>query len=127
MTAPRDAAVEPLGYKPPVHRVKPLVLMLVLAAAPVSAQQAEDGTSLMERGAQMFLDGLMRQVEPALRQMEPALQDFLSRMGPALVDLLSRVDDLSRYAPPEMLPNGDIILRRKPDPAPPLKPGEIDL
>ena len=46
-------------------------------------------------------------------EMEPALRDFAERMGPALADLLEKIDDLSAYHPPEMLPNGDIILRRK--------------
>ena len=115
--------------------MKHLALILLLTAAPAHAQEADSGPSLMERGAQMFLDGLLREVDPALRelqgalrQMEPALQEFMLRIGPALSDLLSRVDDLSRYEAPEMLPNGDIILRRKPDAAPvPLRPGEIEL
>ena len=34
-------------------------------------------------------------------------------MGPAMVELLGKIDDLSAYHPPEMLPNGDIIIRRK--------------
>jgi hypothetical protein len=45
--------------------------------------------------------------------MEPALRDFAERMGPALADILDKMGDLSAYHPPEMLPNGDIILRRK--------------
>ncbi len=128
-----------------------LILSLLAApiAAPVSAQEPEQGLSLIERGAQLFFEGLMREVEPALkdlegamREMEPALKDFVDRMGPALTDLLGRVDDLANYEAPEMLPNGDIILRRKPaapspgpapgpapDPSPaqPLAPGEIEL
>jgi hypothetical protein len=34
-------------------------------------------------------------------------------MGPALRDLMDQVGDLSAYHAPEVLPNGDIIIRRK--------------
>lgn len=121
--------------------MKHLVLILLLLAAPVQGQPAEPeqpaapdrGLSLMERGAQMFFEGLMREVEPtlrdlegAMREMEPALKDFVDKMGPALTTLLGRVDDLANYEPPEMLPNGDIILRRKPPvpPAPEKRPDQ---
>jgi hypothetical protein len=122
--------------------MKHLFLILLLLAAPVHGQPAEpeqpaepdSGLSLMERGAQMFFEGLMREVEPTLRdlegvmrEMEPALKDFVDKMGPALTTLLGKVDDLANYDPPEMLPNGDIILRRKPavPPAPDQRPDQF--
>jgi len=93
---------------------------LLVGAPPAVAQEKEDGRSLMEEGAQLFWDGLRRELGPALESlrdraddMEPALRDFADRMGPALADLMEKIDDLSAYHPPEMLPNGDIILRRK--------------
>ncbi len=74
----------------------------------------------MERGAQLFLEGILKEVEPAMKdlqalaeEMEPALKDFVDSMGPALADLLGEVEDWSAFHPPEILPNGDIILRRK--------------
>jgi len=92
---------------------------LFVGAAPAAAQE-EDGRSLMEDGAQLFWDGLRREMGPALEslrdradEMEPALRDFAESMGPALADLMDKIDDLSAYHPPEVLPNGDIILRRK--------------
>jgi hypothetical protein len=92
----------------------------LLAAAPVSAQDDGEGRSLMEEGARLFWDGLRREMGPALdslrdraEEVEPALRDFAERMGPALAELLDKIDDLSAYHPPEILPNGDIILRRK--------------
>ena len=36
-------------------------------------------------------------------------------MRPALADMMDEVQDWSRYGQPEILPNGDIIIRRKPD------------
>lgn len=113
-----------------------LILSAALSLAappPLTAQAAEqgedDGPSLMERGAEMFLDGLMQEMEPALDDLRgmagevgPAFREFMQEMGPALAGILAEIEDLSNYEAPEMLPNGDIIIRRKtpldPDPAP---------
>ncbi|WP_299045553.1 hypothetical protein [uncultured Tateyamaria sp.] len=97
-------------------------LFLVATVATATAQEADDegGQSLMERGAQMLLEGLMREMEPAMdglqdmaKEFGPALRDFTAQMGPALRGLLEEVEDWSVYHPPEMLENGDIIIRRK--------------
>ncbi|MEQ9260394.1 MAG: hypothetical protein RIG84_15010 [Roseovarius sp.] len=95
--------------------------LLAAMAVPAAAQDsAEDGPTLMERGAQMFFEGLMREMEPALddlrgmaEEIEPAFREFWSEMGPAFAEVLGKIDDLSNYHAPEMLPNGDIIIRRK--------------
>ena len=118
--------------------MKRMILVTALALLPLSApaQEAdEDGFSLMEEGARMFLRGMMDEAEPALRElrrlvedMEPAMRQFVEEMGPALNDLAEKIDDFSNYHPPEMLPNGDIILRRKvPMPEAPPENGEIEL
>lgn len=93
--------------------------LLLAMALPLHAQE-DDGFSLMERGAQLFFEGIQREMEPALNDlldlaedMEPALRAFVNEMGPALVELLGQIEDLSAYHPPEILPNGDIILRKK--------------
>lgn len=85
--------------------------------------------TLMERGAQLFFRGLMEEMEPALgeleqlmEEMEPALRSFAQEMGPGLRSLLDQVDDWTQYEMPEVLPNGDIIIRRKPN-----VEGEIEL
>ncbi len=96
-------------------------LALLLLTAPLAAQEAEP-PSLMERGAQMFLEGLMKEMAPAfddlaalMKEAGPALEEFVTQMGPKLRDLLDEVEDWSVYHAPEVLPNGDIIIRRKPD------------
>ncbi len=96
-----------------------LIACLILPS-PALAEGEEDGLSLMERGAQMLMEGLLQEMEPALDDLQalaeefgPALQDFTSQMGPALRGLLDEVEDWSVYHPPEMLENGDIIIRRK--------------
>nr|WP_299679880.1 hypothetical protein [uncultured Roseobacter sp.] len=86
--------------------------------------QEEDPPSMMERGAQQFLEGLLLEMEPALDSM----RGFMDQMGPALADLMGQIEDWSVYEAPEILPNGDIIIRRKPEkePEPELQP-QIDL
>ena len=113
--------------------MKQILLPIALAAslaAPLHAQDTdapEGGTSLIEDGARMFFEGLMQEARPAMRDMReladrlgPQLRGFAQEMGPALADILKDVEDLSVYAAPEQLPNGDIIIRRKEplDPAP---------
>ncbi len=104
------------------------VLAVVLAVSPVDAQDRDQdqnqlGRSLMERGAELFLEGLRKEMSPALEdlrgmadQFGPAMRGFISEMGPAFAEMLDEVKDWSRYHPPEILPNGDIIMRRKADP-----------
>ena len=114
--------------------MRPLLLILMLSfAAPATAENTENepGLSLMERGAQMLLEGMMRELEPALENLQdmgPALRGFVVEMGPALADVLDRVKDWSAYHPPEVLPNGDIIIRRKDThPVVPDEDGQIDI
>lgn len=120
--------------------MKPIVLSLALSlglmAHPASAEQApsetetpSEGLSLMEEGAKLFLKGLQSQMEPALEGLEglagkvgPALGAFLKEMGPALADIAGKVEDWSVYEAPEMLPNGDIVIRRKPEQTPEAPP-----
>ena len=103
------------------------IVSLGLATQAVAQDRDGDGLSLMERGAQMLMEGLLREMEPAMDEMQglaqefgPALRDFTAQMGPALRGLLEDVEDWSVYEAPEMLDNGDIIIRRKPsDPVSP--------
>lgn len=118
-----------------------LFICLLLAASSVSAQEEEErGLSLMERGAKMFMEGILGEMEPAIEEMEglaermgPALRSFAREMGPKLTEILEQVEDWNAYQAPEMLPNGDILIRRKPDhpleePETPTEPSpQIDL
>lgn len=124
-----------------MRQIVALTLALGLSVTPAIAQDNDteitDGFNLMEEGARMLMRGLMSEVEPAitglrdtLEEMAPELGEFIVTMGPALTDLLNQVDDFSNYELPEFLPNGDIIIRRRPD-APIWVPendtGEIEL
>ncbi|MEM7090145.1 MAG: hypothetical protein AAF496_11265 [Pseudomonadota bacterium] len=103
--------------------MKQTLLIIALATAPSAQAYAEDeaGQSLMEKGAEMFLEGLRREMEPTIDdlrgmvdQFGPAMHSFFQQMGPALADLAGEIQDWSVYEAPELLPNGDIIIRKKP-------------
>lgn len=111
-----------------MKRLLPITaFVLVLPLGSLLAQEEENapgerGLSLMERGAQLFMEGIMNEAEPALEglsdladKMRPAMRDFARTMGPKLRELVDEVDDWNAYQAPEILPNGDIIIRRKPD------------
>lgn len=124
-----------MGYTPGMTRLAlyPALILATLSAPVLAEQEPEEGFSLMEEGAKMILRGLMTEMEPALeeleglaREMEPAMRSFVTEMGPAMKDLLEQVEDWTLYHPPEVLPNGDIILRRRSE-AEIVPPEEIDL
>lgn len=111
--------------------MKHLASISVVFCFVVSSAWAQDddapGLTLMERGALMFMEGILKEMEPAIEelseltdQMGPALKEFAQEMGPKLKEMLNEVEDWSVYDAPEILPNGDIIIRRKPE-APELK------
>ncbi|WP_176248528.1 hypothetical protein [Sulfitobacter sp. HGT1] len=101
--------------------------LICLPGLPLAQDLPDEGQSMMERGVELFLEGLKKEMAPALedlselgKKLGPALQEFASEMGPAFADLLETVEDWSVYEAPEILPNGDIIIKRKPDvPVPP--------
>lgn len=100
----------------------PFAFIVTLLVSAAQAEEDRQGLSLMERGAQMFMEGILKEMEPAMEDLQgladdmgPALRQFADEMGPKLSELLSDVEDWSAYLPPEVLPNGDIIIRRKPE------------
>ena len=108
---------------------------LIALPMPLLAQEEgeiEEGFSLMEEGAKLLFRGIMSEMEPAIddftglaTELEPALELLATEMGPALMELIQTLDSVRYYEGPEILPNGDIIIRRSPD-APVYKPREAD-
>lgn len=110
-----------------MKQIYALTVAAGLLCTPVIAQDApqaetEEGFDLMQEGARMLMRGLMDEMEPTLdslrdnfEEMGPALAEFVQSVGPAFGELLEKVDDLRHYEAPEILPNGDIIMRRSPD------------
>lgn len=95
-------------------------LVLFLTAAPVAAQ-TEDAPNLPET------------LEEFADSMRKLFEGFADDVAPMMEDLAGRLEGLRGYHPPEMLPNGDIIIRRKspaetaPDPAPSTPEDGIDI
>lgn len=79
----------------------------------------EAGRSLVERGAELFLRGLMQEIGPSLDDMQQGLSAAAKELGPKLGQILDLVDDVKNYQAPERLPNGDILIRRAPGAPPP--------
>lgn len=110
-----------------------LAITLGLLAALAHPVAAQEGDTRPFPRLDHFLDGLRGDVDDTLRAFRdwadlfgPALESFIEEMGPALAEMMDEVQDWSRYETPEMLPNGDIIIRRKPDAEPDLPPKEDD-
>lgn len=85
--------------------MKYVLVILMLAGSPAVAQEDERGRDLMTEALRLFMKGLMQEIEPALD------------------DLDSLLENLDAYHPPEVQPNGDILIRRKR----PLEENEVEL
>ncbi|NVO54523.1 hypothetical protein HW561_01805 [Rhodobacteraceae bacterium B1Z28] len=102
-----------------MKRILTIAAISATLVLPAAAQE-DNGQSLMEQGAELFFDGLRKEMEPALddllglaNEFGPAMQSFFAEMGPAIAELAGEIKDWSAYEAPEMLPNGDIIIRKK--------------
>ncbi len=103
------------------------VLALALIAGPALAQDQEqqEGRGLMDRGVDLFFEGLRQEMSPLMESLRgmaedygPSMRSFIEEMGPAFGEMLNEVKDWTQYDPPEILPNGDIIIRKKRETAP---------
>ncbi|WP_425592021.1 hypothetical protein [Epibacterium ulvae] len=119
-----------------IETMKQIFFTCLLMCSTASMVRAEEPPSLIEQGLELFMQGLQDEMSPALETMQdlleqvgPSLGAFLAEMGPALADIASEIEDWSAYELPEILPNGDIIIRKKPteDADEPRPDGEIEL
>jgi hypothetical protein len=62
---------------------------------------------------------LRKGLEELSEDTQEFFESWVDELGPLLNSLRDKIDDLSEYEPPEVLPNGDIIIRRKPKLEPP--------
>ena len=100
-----------MGY---VYRMKHIIVALALTLTPAMAQEVvpdetDKRLSLLQEGAGLLLRGMMSDMEPAMQDMAKAFAEA----EPMLRDLMAMMDDLTNYHAPEVLPNGDILIRRK--------------
>ncbi|MBF9048886.1 hypothetical protein GTA62_04415 [Roseobacter sp. HKCCD9010] len=110
------------------------LIALSLLSAPAAADDTptpesefSEGLDLFAEGARLIMEGLREEMEPMLEEIQPFLED---EMLPFMQGMADMMDDITAYHPPERLPNGDIIIRRRDD-APDLpeigEGGEVEL
>ncbi|SPF75684.1 hypothetical protein ALP8811_00677 [Aliiroseovarius pelagivivens] len=105
------------------HFATSTALALLLATGPAVAQddtppdnpELAEGAELLNRGFQLLLEGLANEIEPMAQEWSEGWADLVEKFG-----------DMQVYHPPEVLPNGDIIIRRR-TPLDPSEPGETDI
>jgi len=73
----------------------------------------QEGVNRLGEGSRLLMEGLMGELAPLFdkvdelgAQMTPLMEELREHLGDAF-------EGLSAYHPPEILPNGDIILRKK--------------
>lgn len=90
--------------------------------APAGRPGAPDPGDLIARGVESVLQDFLGRAQPHLEGLANDLQGLARDYGPALNELSGLIDDIGNYEPPQRLPNGDVLIRRKADapPAPPL-------
>jgi hypothetical protein len=111
--------------------------LLALTATPVLAQEVPppalpENSAKISEGSRLLLEGLMGELGPLFDDMAQFGADLGAEIAPFVDTLRNQLGDafegLNAYHPPEILPNGDIILRKKvvPDDLSPPQ-GPIDL
>ncbi|WP_415183417.1 hypothetical protein [Phaeovulum sp.] len=108
-----------ISYIEGMKRFLPPLFALILAA-PLMADEpppgeVDQGMGLIEQGTQLLLRGLISEMGPALQEMQKGLEGAMAEMEPALRHLAAMLGDIRNYEAPVKLPNGDILIRRKPD------------
>lgn len=107
-----------MPYIGTMNRIAITLTSIFLATAPTMAQDAseegvEEGFSLLEEGAKIIMRSMLDEVEPALKDLQFEFGEVLGEMEPMLRSLSAMIGDVKNYHAPEILPNGDIIIRRK--------------
>ena len=90
-----------------MRALSPLFLCFWLASTPAQAQSSPE--LRLPENLDETLREMMEELKPALKQMFEFMESF------------EGVDDPRHYMLPEVMPNGDIIIRRRPN-APPFRP-----
>lgn len=97
--------------------IRAVLISLCLAAPGLAAAESHTAPSV-EDGAEEIVDGLRKLFEGLAGEMEPLAEDFAKELSELWGEIIDDVEVSPGYHPPEVLPNGDIIIRRK-------EPGEM--
>lgn len=99
--------------------------VLALLLLPTAAL-AQDEPGPIREGAGMLLRGLVEEAQPAIdgiaefgadigADVLPTFRVLAREMGPAFVDVFGRIDAIENYEGPVLMPNGDVLIRRRAD------------
>jgi hypothetical protein len=90
----------------------PTLLTATLLAFPAHAQSSpeQDLGETLDKALRNLMEKMAPALDDALKTVEPLMNQALETMREFDV-----VDDPRHYQMPEVLPNGDIIIRRRPD------------
>ncbi|MGY6547802.1 MAG: hypothetical protein ACXIU7_02170 [Roseinatronobacter sp.] len=103
--------------------ILPLSLALALALAPPALRADVEPPLAPAPDSVPFLDEMRNLLRDLFAEISPRLRDLersMEALEPDLERLFTRMRDLTLFHPPEVLPNGDILIRRRsPDPETP--------
>lgn len=110
----RFCALVRRAARPYIERMRQFLLTALIAlslAAPLRADEApeEPPASSFAEMMERMLRGFMEEIEPQMREFERGFQ----ALEPQVQRFLDEMRDMTQYHPPEMLPNGDILIRRR--------------
>ena len=94
-----------------MHAIR--LLAISTLAAGLAIAPAYGGSE--DSGERPLSEELDKAFQDLMEQMKPAFDEFLETL-----EVLENIDSIEHYERPEILPNGDIIIRRRED-APPLE------
>lgn len=98
------------------------LLTIGVATAEESSTQKE-GLSLIEQGIGLLFRSLTDKLAENMEEMQPLVDEWGAQAG----TLLRLMGEVRNYEAPEILPNGDILIRRKhPLPSPTDSETEIE-
>lgn len=105
--------------------IAPTLAMMLALSQPAAAQDTAPAPEqgLIDWAMSWVFGSVQQELEPALGDMRALMDQFGPAIAPAMERMMALVDDMTHYDMPEMLENGDIIIRRKPD-APVVVPPE---
>lgn len=101
--------------KPTARATAGLAALLIAGPALLTAppvHSAEPATPAQAAEPRPDISQSMEDLSEAARK---AVEAFVAALGPVMEGLQQMIEDMPRYEAPEVLPNGDIIIRRIPN------------
>lgn len=107
--------------RPHIQLMKPIALIAALvlsgtALAPAtSLAQESPPEDPLQPFLELFTDRSQELLRDLMQDLGPEMDRLMAEIMPRLQELTETLGGLTAYELPEVLPNGDIIIRRRPD------------